>query len=66
MKQCMLDELKKILTDGVQQATEQQAEHLNNSYVMQGKSAAFREVLYVIGALELKGKEDERKNTEDK
>ncbi len=48
----MIEQLKKLLEDGVAEALRQQSESTNQSFIMKGKGDAFREVLLVIDQLE--------------
>lgn len=48
----MIEQLKKILEEGITTALREQAEHTNKSFVMSGKGEAFREVLLVIEKIE--------------
>jgi hypothetical protein len=56
----MIEQLKKILVGGADEALKLQSESTNHSFVMKGKGDAFREVLLVIDQLENKedGSED--------
>ena len=54
----MIEQLKKVLEEGVKTALQSQAEHTNQSFILQGKGAAFKEVLAVIQVLEKNNGED--------
>ena len=59
----MVEQLKEILSKGIERALTEQVESTNKSFVMQGKGDAFKEVLQVIEALEQQEKESGSKDS---
>jgi hypothetical protein len=48
----MRDKLREILRRGIQTALDSKSEHSDSSLIMQGKAAAFGEVLAIIDQLD--------------
>ena len=61
----MIEQLKKALEGGMVSTEKLQNEHMNSSYVQQGKHAAFKEVLEFIHILETDNGEVNSDQTEE-
>ena len=61
----MIEQLKEALTKGLVSTEKLQNEHMNSSYVFQGKHTAFKEVLELINLLEGGNGEDNTNQAEE-